>query len=68
MKNESIDNLHISHNASGIGANIRVLLIRNSSSHISDVNGLELPCLAATMCFTRLRNQWLFAHAQLMLK
>ena len=54
-----IDNLHISHNASGMGANIRVLLIRNSSSHSSlDVNGLELPCLAATMCFTRLRNQW----------
>ena len=55
----AIDNLHISHNASGMGANIRVLLIRNSSSHSSlDVNGLELPCLAATMCFTRLRNQW----------
>ena len=33
-------------------------LIRNSSSHSSlDVNGLELPCLAATLCFTRLRNQ-----------
>ena len=55
----TIDNLHISHNASGMGANIRVLLIRNSSSHSSfDVNGLELPCLAATMRFTRLRNQW----------
>ena len=55
----SIDNLHISHNASGMGANIWVLLIRNSSSHSSlDVNGLELPCLAATICFTRLRNQW----------
>ena len=55
----AIDDLHISHNASGMGANIRVLLIRNSSSHSSlDVNGLELPCLAATMCFTRLRNQW----------
>ena len=54
-----IDNLHKSHNASGMGANIWVLLIRNSSSHSSlDVNGLELPCLAATMCFTRLRNQW----------
>ena len=54
-----IDILHISHNASGMGANIRVLLIRNSSSHNSlDVNGLELPCLAATKCFTRLRNQW----------
>ena len=53
-----IDDLHISHNASGMGANIRVLLIRNSSSHRSlDVNGLELPCLAATFCFTRLRNQ-----------
>ena len=56
---DAIDNLHISHNASGMGANIRVLLIRNSSSHSSlDVNGLELPCLAATMCFTRLRNPW----------
>ena len=55
----TIDDLHISHNASGMGANIRVLLIRNPSSHSSlDVNGLELPCLAATMCFTRLRNQW----------
>ena len=30
-----IDDLHISHNASGMGANIRVLLIRNSSSHSS---------------------------------
>ena len=41
-----IDDLHISHNASGMGANIRVLLIRNSSSHSSlDVNGFELPCL-----------------------
>ena len=50
-----IDDLHISHNASGMGANIRVLLIRNSSSHSSlDINGLELPCLAATLCFTRL--------------
>ena len=54
-----IEDLHISHNASGMGANIRVLLIRNSSSQCSlDVNGFELPCLAATMCFTRLRNQW----------
>ena len=54
---ELIDDLHISHNASGMGANIRVLLIRNPSSHSSlDVNGLELPCLAATMCFTRLLN------------
>ena len=54
----SIDNLHISHNTSGMEANIRVLLVRNSSSHSSlDVNGLEFPCLAATLCFTRLRNQ-----------
>ena len=31
-------------------ANIRVLLIRNSSSHSSlVVNTLELPCLAATL-------------------
>ena len=53
-----IDDLHISHNALGMGANIRVLLIRNSSSHSSlDVNGLELLCLAATLCFTRLCNQ-----------
>ena len=55
---KSIDDMHISHNASGMEANIRVLLIRNSSSHSSlDVNGLELPCLAATLCFTRLHNQ-----------
>ena len=54
----SIDNLHISHNASGMEANIRVLLIRNSSSYSSlDVNGLKIPCLAATLCFTSLRNQ-----------
>ena len=46
-----IDDLHISHNALGMEANIRVLLIRNSSSHSSlVVNGLELPCLAATLC------------------
>ena len=50
-----IDDLNISHNASGMEANIRVLLIRYSSSHSSlDVNNLELPCLAATLCFTRL--------------
>ena len=56
--NALIDDLHISHNALGMEANIRVLLIRNSSSHSSlDVNGLKLPCLAATMRFTRLRNQ-----------
>ena len=53
-----IGDSHISHNASGMEANIRVLLIRNSSSHSSlDVNGLELPCLASTLCFTRLCNQ-----------
>ena len=53
-----IDDLYISHDASGMEANIRVLSIRNSSSHSSlDVNGLELPYLAAAMCFTRLRNQ-----------
>ena len=53
-----IDNLCISHNASGMEANIRVFLIRNSSSHSSlDVNNLELPCLAATLCFTRLHYQ-----------
>ena len=47
----TIDDLHISHNASGMEANLRVLLIRNSSSHSSlVVNGLELPCLAATLC------------------
>ena len=45
-----IDNLRISHNASGMEANVRVLLIRNSSSHSSlDENGLEFPCLAATI-------------------
>ena len=53
-----IDNLRISHNASGMEANIRVFLIRNSSSHSSlDVYGLALPCLAATLCFTRLHYQ-----------
>ena len=58
MADDAIDDLHISHNASGMGANIRVLLIRNSSSHSSlDVNGLELPCLAATLCVTRLSSQ-----------
>ena len=58
MMQDTIDDLHISHNASGMEANIRVLLIRNSSSHSSlDVNGLELPCITATLCFTRLRNQ-----------
>ena len=53
-----IDDLHISHNASGMGANIRVFLIRNSSHSSLDVNSLELPCLAATMCFARRRNPW----------
>ena len=58
IANTIIDDLHISRNASSMEGNIRVLLIRNSSSHSSlDVNGLELPCLAATLCFTRLRNQ-----------
>ena len=53
-----IDNLHIFHNASGMEVNIQVFLIRNSSSHSSlDVNGLKLPCLAATLYFTRLRYQ-----------
>ena len=53
-----IDDLHISHNASDMEANIRVLLISNSINHSSlDVNGLELPCLSATLCFTRLRSQ-----------
>ena len=53
-----IDDLHISRNASGMEANIRVFLIRNSSSHSSlDVNGFELTCLAATLRFTGLRNQ-----------
>ena len=46
-----IDDLHISHNASGMEANIRVLLICSSSSHSSlVVNSLELPWLAATSC------------------
>ena len=46
----TIDDLHISHNASGMEANIWVLLIRKSSSHSSlVVNGMELPCLAATL-------------------
>ena len=53
-----IDDLHTSHNALGMEANIRVLLICNFSSHSSlDVNDLEFPCLAATLCFTRLCNQ-----------
>ena len=57
MHNWRIDDLHISHNASGMGANIQVLLVRNSSSHSSlDVNGLELPCLAATI--DRLSKTW----------
>ena len=46
-----IDDLQISHNASGMEANIRVLLICNSSSHSPlVVKGMELPCLAATLC------------------
>ena len=58
LKIKQIDDLHISHSASGMGANIPVLLIRNSSSHSSlDVNGLELPWIAAKLCFTRLCNQ-----------
>ena len=48
---KTIDNLHISHNTSGMEANIQVLSIRNSRSHsLLVVNGLELPCLAATLC------------------
>ena len=54
-----IDDLHISHNASGMEANIRVLLIRNSSSHSSlVVSGLELLCLAATLCLYRTRGNY----------
>ena len=46
----TVDDLHISHNASGVEANIPVLFIRNSSSHSSlVVNGLELPCLVTTL-------------------
>ena len=51
-----IDDLHISHNASGMEANIRVHLICNSSSHSSlVVNGLELLCVAATLCLYETR-------------
>ena len=54
----AIDNLRISNNASGMGANIWEFLICNSSSHRSlDVNSFELPCLVATLCFTRLHYQ-----------
>ena len=46
----TIDDLHISHNASGMKSNIQVLLICSSSSHSSlVVNSLELPCLATTL-------------------
>ena len=51
-----IDDLHISHNALGVGANIRVLLIRKSSSHSSLViNGKEFLCVAATLCLYETR-------------
>ena len=52
-----IDDLHISHNALGMEANIRVLLIRSSSHSSLDVNDLERSCLAAALCFMRLCNQ-----------
>ena len=49
-----IDDLHISHNALGIEANIQVLLIHNSSSHSSlVVTGLELQCLAGNIVFVQ---------------
>ena len=45
-----IDGLHISHNASGMEANIRVLLTRNSGSHSSlDVNGFGFPVLSGNI-------------------
>ena len=42
----SIDNLHISYNVSSMEANIRVLLIRNSSSHSSFIGCQQLGALA----------------------
>ena len=51
-----IDDMRISHNASGLEANIRVVLILNSSSHSSlIIYGLELPFLAATLCLYETR-------------
>ena len=48
--------MDISHNASGLEANIRVLLILNSSSHSPMIdNSLEPPCLAATLCLCETR-------------
>ena len=49
----SIDDLYISHNASGMEANIRVLLICNSSSHSSLVRcqRLAAPVLSGNIVF-----------------
>ena len=64
-----IDNLHISHNALGMEANIWVLLIPSSSSHTSlVVNSLELLCLAVTLCLYEMMVTGWFTHAQSMLK
>ena len=47
-----IDDLHISHNASGVGANVCVLLVHNSSSHISlDEKWLGAPRLSGNIVF-----------------
>ena len=62
--------MHLSHNASGMEANIQVLSIRSSSSHSSlVVNSLRAPVLSGNIMFVRdFGYQGSFAHAQLMLK
>ena len=59
-----MDDLHIFHNASGVEAKIRVLLIRNISSHsLLVVSGLEHPCNYDNCVYTRLGLPGLFTHA-----
>ena len=60
-----INYLHISQNASDMMANIRVLLIRNSSSHSWVINGLILRALVLSGYIVFV---WHMAYAQLMQK
>ena len=46
-----IDDLYISHNASGMEANIRVLLIRISSSQLIRCQRLGVPVLSGNIGF-----------------
>ena len=60
-----INYLRISQNASDMMANIRVLLIRNSSSHSWVINGLILRALVLSGYIVFV---WHMAYAQMMLK